>query len=106
MSVGCASYWLNISFSIIFQYKMTALQLASSPREVAAAVDVTLVMMADPVAALAVALGPDGAVAGLTEGKLHLHLFGGNMGCDPIRRARFRSHPPPSHLPRSMQHCQ
>ena len=44
------------------------LQLASSPREVAEAVDVTLVMMADPVAALAVALGPTGAVAGLSEG--------------------------------------
>lgn len=45
-----------------------ASQLASSPREVAEAADVVLVMMADPVAALAVAHGPTGAVAGLSEG--------------------------------------
>ena len=40
----------------------------STPREVAAASEVTLAMVSDPEAALAVALGTDGAAAGLGPG--------------------------------------
>ncbi len=41
---------------------------AATPREAAAAADLVFVMVADPAAARAVALGPDGAVAGLAPG--------------------------------------
>ena len=43
-------------------------QLASSPKEVTEAADITVAMLADPAAAVAVATGPNGAVAGLKEG--------------------------------------
>ncbi|CAM6095592.1 unnamed protein product [Calypogeia fissa] len=42
---------------------------ASSPQETAAACDITFVMLADPAAAVAVALGEDGAVKGLGPNK-------------------------------------
>ena len=44
------------------------MQMATSPKELAEVVDVILAMLADPAAALAVALGPAGAVAGLSKG--------------------------------------
>jgi 3-hydroxyisobutyrate dehydrogenase-like beta-hydroxyacid dehydrogenase len=44
-------------------------KVAATPREVAAACDITLAMVSDPGAALAVALGPDGVVDGLGAGK-------------------------------------
>lgn len=47
-----------------------SLQMAASPKELAEVVDVVLAMLADPAAALAVALGPTGAVAGLSKGGL------------------------------------
>ena len=43
-------------------------QLASSPKEVTETADITVAMLADPAAAVAVATGPNGAVAGLKEG--------------------------------------
>ena len=46
------------------------LQLASSPKEVTEAADITVAMLADPAAAVAVATGPNGAAAGLKEGAL------------------------------------
>jgi 3-hydroxyisobutyrate dehydrogenase-like beta-hydroxyacid dehydrogenase len=46
------------------------LQWADSPREVAAAADVTFVMVTDSAALEAVANGPDGLLAGLAAGKV------------------------------------
>ena len=51
-----------------YAIRSLAMQMATSPKELAEAVDVILAMLADPAAALAVALGPAGAVAGLSKG--------------------------------------
>ncbi len=53
---------------------MCVAQLASSPKEVTEAADITVAMLADPAAAVAVATGPNGAAAGLKEGALLLLL--------------------------------
>lgn len=50
------------------------LQLASCPREVTEAADVTLAMLADPQAAKEVAFGPHGAAAGLREGERRQYI--------------------------------
>jgi len=47
---------------------------ASTPAEVVQKCDVTFAMLADPSAALQAALGPDGAVAGITAGKAYVDM--------------------------------
>lgn len=48
--------------------------LAESPRAVAAASDVTFTMVTNSAALAAVTEGPDGLLAGLSEGKLHIEM--------------------------------
>jgi 3-hydroxyisobutyrate dehydrogenase-like beta-hydroxyacid dehydrogenase len=48
--------------------------LAESPRAVAAASDVTCTMVTNSAALAAVTEGPDGLLAGLSEGKLHIEM--------------------------------
>jgi 3-hydroxyisobutyrate dehydrogenase-like beta-hydroxyacid dehydrogenase len=50
------------------------MRLAESPREVAAASDVTFTMVTNTAALAAVAEGPDGLLAGLSEGKLLIEM--------------------------------
>ena len=54
--------------SVIYIRCRACVQLASSPKEVTETADITVAMLADPAAAVAVATGPNGAVAGLREG--------------------------------------
>jgi 3-hydroxyisobutyrate dehydrogenase-like beta-hydroxyacid dehydrogenase len=49
-------------------------QRANSPREVVARADITFAMLADPAAAQAVAIGPDGALVGVAPGKGYVDL--------------------------------
>jgi glyoxylate/succinic semialdehyde reductase len=49
-------------------------EVAGSPREVATSCEVVFAMVSDPEAALAVALGPDGVVAGLRPGRGYVDI--------------------------------
>lgn len=49
-------------------------QQAASPREVVAASDITIAMLADPAAAEAVCLGPDGVTSGIGAGKGYVDM--------------------------------
>ena len=49
-------------------------ELALSPREVVTSSDITIAMLADPVAAEAVCQGPDGVVAGMGPGKGYVDM--------------------------------
>jgi 3-hydroxyisobutyrate dehydrogenase-like beta-hydroxyacid dehydrogenase len=50
------------------------MRLAESPREVAAASDVTFTMVTNSAALAAVTEGPDGLLAGLSQGKVHVEM--------------------------------
>ncbi|MEE9611421.1 MAG: NAD(P)-dependent oxidoreductase [Desulfatiglandales bacterium] len=50
------------------------LQLADSPREVAEQVDIVLSMVTDTKAVEAITQGPDGILAGLSEGKVYIDM--------------------------------
>jgi len=54
----------------------------ATPAEVVARCDLTFAMLSDPEVAAAVALGPDGVLAGITAGKGYIDMSTG-AGCRP-----------------------